>query len=471
MVYKELSIAMTGQEKLRLDIEDFWRVHDGLEVYAGLGVMEIMERLRSHQEDALCSLVDLKGTGELECTRDATEAIYSIADRHLAFLPVPDDYSVEELTEAIRKYFVRAMVLAKTDEGTLSKCFELAEADLRSGFLERIYHFPCVLFHFPKPRQFRIGSVAFTPAGWFPKFRAGAFEAYLKFGGNTELNAKIIEEFNHYSASAGWVVTVVVPPCTESASYRRADMAVTTAVNLLRLFMGVGYARSIRPAHAPQSIPRQTSYAVESNWKMNFISSRRMETALVSEEWYLMMNQNKWFWKAGESLLDSAVLGARPEIANRLIDALRWFGEAAFEGAPGTQLAKFVFALERMVMTERYSREITHNFCSRVAFLVCREKEDFDSYYWQANGIYVARSDVVHGRVSSAGGETRKNLRLAHDFTQRALIGLLGLQHAMKCSGAKGTLADLVKFFRAHEAARRATLERLRGGRERKAKA
>ena len=41
---------MTPDEKLSLDIRDFWRVHDGLEAYAHLNAKGTMDRLRAHKE-------------------------------------------------------------------------------------------------------------------------------------------------------------------------------------------------------------------------------------------------------------------------------------------------------------------------------------------------------------------------------------------------------------------------------------
>jgi hypothetical protein len=37
---------MTPDEKMSLDIRDFWRVHDGLEAYAHLDAKGAMDRLR-----------------------------------------------------------------------------------------------------------------------------------------------------------------------------------------------------------------------------------------------------------------------------------------------------------------------------------------------------------------------------------------------------------------------------------------
>src|SRR5260370_35325681 len=107
---------MTPADKLQLDIRDFWRIHDGLEAYAGLGPKETLERLRAHPEDAFCEVSDLSGSGKLICTRDAFEAVFSLAHPHLDFIPVPVDFSGEEIADGIRKHFAKGMGEARAYE-------------------------------------------------------------------------------------------------------------------------------------------------------------------------------------------------------------------------------------------------------------------------------------------------------------------------------------------------------------------
>ena len=99
-------LVMTPDEKLILDVRDFWRVHDGLEAYLNLDAKGTMDRLRAHKEDALCDVTDYSGSSKLMCTREGYDAIIELAERHRESLPVPDDYSVKELVEGLRQYIV-----------------------------------------------------------------------------------------------------------------------------------------------------------------------------------------------------------------------------------------------------------------------------------------------------------------------------------------------------------------------------
>ena len=104
-----------------------------------------MDRLRLHKEDAPCEVTDYSGNGKLMCSRDGYDAIIELAERHRESLPVPDDYSVNELVEGLRKHIVRAMVEEKQDEPAIARVLSDAVREADRNHVERIYHFPCVV--------------------------------------------------------------------------------------------------------------------------------------------------------------------------------------------------------------------------------------------------------------------------------------------------------------------------------------
>src|SRR5690242_15419694 len=101
---------MAHNEKAALDRRDLQRICDGLETYAISDPKAMMERIRAHKEDALCTVSNYSGNGDLMCTRDSYNAIFQLAERHRESLPIPDDYSVDELVEGIRRHVVRTIV-------------------------------------------------------------------------------------------------------------------------------------------------------------------------------------------------------------------------------------------------------------------------------------------------------------------------------------------------------------------------
>jgi len=450
---------MTAQEKLELDLRDFWRIHDGLAAYAGLDAKGAMERLKAHKEDGLCEVSDYAGTGKLMCTRDGHNAILELAERHRESMPVPDDYSVNELAEGIRKHIACAMVDEKQDEPALARVLGEAVTDADKMHFERTYHFPCVVVPYEEPPQFRIGPIAFTAAKAFPQVFAPDIQRYMDDSSDQKYSTERVAKFQEYISNFGWVASVTVPPCAKEAAQRRAERATATAINLLRLIFGVDYGRDMRLAHTAYTRPRQTEYAVSENGELDFVWSRRSSGALVEKDWYLAMCKWRGFWRDAAHLVSTAVAGVRSETAERVTDALTWFGDAAFESAPGIQIVNFVAALERLTTTESFS---THKFCSRVALLAFEDDSDFEKTYWDACTIHTARSGVIHGGFSPSSPTFLKSLRLAHKVTRNALFRGLEVHCLLDDSGKMSGLADLQSFFTSHQSKRAKVLTKLR---------
>jgi hypothetical protein len=154
----------------------------------------------------------------------------------------------------------------------------------------------------------------------------------------------------------------------------------------------------------------------------------------------------KWqgFWALAAQLVTTIVSGKRSEMSYRVEDALTWFGDSAFESAPGTKIVNFAAALERITTTESFS---THKFCSRVAMLGYEEEKDFEKTYWDAFDVHTARSGVIHGGFSPTSAAFRKKIRLAHYLTRNVLFRGLEVHCHLDDGGKLSRLADLQNFF------------------------
>jgi hypothetical protein len=447
---------MGAKNKLELDVRDFWRIYHGLETYAGLDTNATMDRLREHKEDGLCTVSPASGDGALFCTRDGFQAIFDLAERHVNSLPVPDDYSVHEVRKQICRYIAQAIVEQKADEPALKWVLAKALSEVEPGHVGRTYHFPCVLVARRNPPTFEIGPVTFTTAEQFPSRKAEMFRQYCQ---SRPDRPERLEGFKKHIAEYGWVATVTVPPCAEERGRERAELVISTAINLLRALLGNQYARDIRLAHAPQGKPVYSEHAYEEKGELHLNFSRRARGVLAEDNWLAHAQRHRDFWYRAAHLLRAAVLGKKSEIASRLIDALEWFGEAAFELPPGTQIVKYVLALERLSTTEIFRPD---KFCTRVGLMSAQNDSEFERCYWNAYTVYAARSLVVHGGVSARTGGQGKNLRLAHEITRKALFRGLGIHCSLDDSGTCSTLADLRKLFQKWESSKNTVLAKLR---------
>lgn len=451
---------MTAKEKLELDLRDFWRIHDGLEVYSGLDEKAMIERLKVHSEDGLCNVSDYSGAGTLLCTRDGYLAIFELAERHREMLPVPDDYSVKELAEGIRKHIARAIVDEKQDEPALARVLAEAVADAATDHVERTYHFPCVLITPREPPQFQIGPVLFTTAKSFREAFGTEIRQYIEQSHDQEYASTRVDEFEKFVTTFGWVGTVTVPPCAEDCAQRRAELSVSTSINLLRLVFGVQHARDMRLAHLTPSRPLHSEHAISQDGKLRFVWSRKTPGAFIGGDWHLQLGKWDDFLRDAARIISTTIAGSRSEVADRIIDALTWFGDAAFESAPGIQIVNFVAALERLTTTEWFK---THLFCSRIAFLAHNDEADFEKRYWDAYTIHNARSAVIHGGRSPGHPIFQRWVRLSHEVTRNALFRGLEVHGVLEnnLNGASD-LAHLRNFFTSQQSRRAALLKELR---------
>ena len=452
-------LKLSREEKLDLDVRDLNRIIAGIQAYAGLNPKEFMARLRQHPEDGLCQLTDLNGTGKLQFTKDGHNAIIDVAERHVRSLDASEDYSTEEIATSISSNIVRILVEEDADELAAKRMVEVAEKEAQANHIERTYHFPCVLVGTQNPDYFSIGPVHFSNASAFPKLMADKFKNWVA-AKDPEWSAKRLEWFNNYVAELGWVGTVTVPPCATERSKARAQCAIRTAINLLRLLFGIPHAGDMRLAFAPPSRPGNLEFAFEENSQLHLISSRSSQRgALVHDDWHLSMGQFQPFWHRCAHLLQVTLGSKRSEIAERLIDAISWYGEAGAESSPGTQIVKFVIALERLTTIQRFS---VHHFCSRVALLSCETDTNFGTAYWNAHRIYMLRSELMHGSWAKDEPEFGKAVRLAHEITRVTIFRALEIHCLLDDPGTHTCLKDLKGIFDGLQSKKASEIRQLR---------
>ena len=89
-------------------------------------------------------------------------------------------------------------------------------------------------------------------------------------------------------------------------------------------------------------------------------------------------------------------------LADRLIDAFYWFGDASRDNNSSAQVVKLITAMERLVTVKNKGKneDITENFCRRVSCLIAIYYGEIDEWYSKSKEIYKLRSNFVHGSQS-----------------------------------------------------------------------
>jgi hypothetical protein len=253
--------------------------------------------------------------------------------------------------------------------------------------------------------------------------------------------------FSRSGEKYGWVASVKIPRCAPDVSRRRAEEIVEAAINLLKVFIGLRYARSMRLPHTAPSRNRDTCVLIDIDNKVKWTwHGSSLEGALVAGD--PVGGIAPCIRRFASDLLNKSLSGNRDEATTRLLDALRWFGDASFEESGGVQIVKWIAALERLTATERLYKGVTHNFCTRVALLASGlGTGQVEDAYRDARRAYDFRSDVMHGSRSQDDEHLAMNTGFVHDLTREAIFGALALHNLLGARIGDGRIESMGRLY------------------------
>jgi hypothetical protein len=106
----------------------------------------------------------------------------------------------------------------------------------------------------------------------------------------------------------GWIASVKVPRCSPEISKKRAELAARTAINIVRLWFGLGYGTRMRFVHTEPAISGFSRYLVEADHEVSLTSSRTAEGAAVVENWFNQIDTHHKLasWLVRDMFLTSA---------------------------------------------------------------------------------------------------------------------------------------------------------------------
>jgi hypothetical protein len=276
-----------------------------------------------------------------------------------------------------------------------------------------------------------------------------SFETQLASLGSTELEFdEGIRDANFidYIRQFGWIVSVKVPSCSRRIAEGRAELAARTGINIVRVWFGLGHGTRMRLVHTEPATSTFSKFLVQSDKQISLSWSRTAEGASVVDGWFSQVNVEHH--KLVSWLLRDIVFDERSEIVERLIDALSWFGDAAFEPSPGAKIAKLVMLLERLTTTtKRFSKR---RFCRRIAILASDSDADFSAKYWGAYDFYNARSAIAHGSSSQSSSKHWSALRQAQPLVTNSIFGAMEVYSLIRFR-RPGTPRSLQAFFEQQE--------------------
>ncbi len=409
----------------------------------------IRDHYDAHPEDKLCNIYHPEDRRMLLCTRSGMDAIHRITKRLIEEAPNGADLSSNAIAEAISNNIAQVMLDQVTDDNELVRRLKAYVALTESEHASITHHLPCVIMH-PLPANemaggplqdtFVLAPVTFQHAPVFME-RLKAVEANRK-----DADERTVKYFSEVAEKHGWVASVTIPLCAPDVSRKRAEDIIETAINVLKVFIGLDYANSMRLPHVSAARDRQTCILTEKDGEYSWTwHGRSMEGARVRNDWFGSFSQN--YCGLASYLLRACLSGQRSEAANRLVDALRWFGDASFEESCGVKVSKWIAALERLTTTGHFH---THTFCVRMALLTSDLGEaSLDRSYRDARTAYQLRCDVMHGSRSQDDEHFAIHQHLVHDLTRTALFRALEMHQYLDATQGDAALATIDSFFAA----------------------
>jgi len=390
------------------DQHDFESFLEGIFFFSRLTPEQVMEHMASHKEDAFSQVRHFSGRGSALCTKEGVDHLALLVQRRIQALDNGKDFYYQDVVDEVADHIgpaLKAGVEKGEEAEEIFECvFASALKTAKDKQIESTYHFPCVLAGAKSPQEFTVGPVRFAVAPLFESRLAALGSTEMKFDEGIRN-----DEFIGYIRQFGWLASVNVPPCSPTISKNRAELAARTAINIVRVWFGLGHGRRMRLVHVEPATATFSKYLVETNNEIFLNWSRTAEGAAVVDRWFDQVDARHH--KLASWLLRDIVFDERTEIVERLIDALSWFGDAAFEPSPGAKIAKLVVLLERLTTTtHKFSKK---RFCRRVAILAMNDDADFPAKYWAAYEFYNARSAIAHGSSSQASVEHWAALREA----------------------------------------------------------
>ena len=261
----------------------------------------------------------------------------------------------------------------------------------KRNMVEKTYYFPLNAPSFDCDNEILIGTVKIIHKD----------KIYSKVSDNSHY--KLFVESNNFE-SFNCLLCITIPPCSDKISENRARNVANFIYGVLKVFTTSYNLQANRLSLINNSTKSDiTHYIVSDNGGYSVGGSCKFGEDL-SEFWKdLKENLKSDLGTVIKKLTESAISPIPKErLADRLVDAFYWFGDASRDNNSSAQVVKIVTSLERLVTLsiEGKDRELTKRFTNRVSSLIAVYHSKPEKSLSQAKAIYKLRSKLVHGSQS-----------------------------------------------------------------------
>lgn len=268
-----------------------------------------------------------------------------------------------------------------------------------------------------------------------------------------------VKEDDHYHIfvnsnedSFNYLLHIPIPESSSNLSKHRAKNVANFIYGVIRVFTTSYHYKADQIILLNHPYHKDTTHYVANSNDEYWIEGSYSFNEDLKEFWDLFEEDLKSdLGTVISKLANHAIsINSKECLADRLIDAFYWFGEAAKDNNENAQIIKLVTAMERLVTLS--DKDITNNFCNRIACTIAVYHGDLDRWKSDLSKIYDLRSSLVHGSRS-----LYKSYGLPLDFNPfqlayRALLSTCilfdkaGLELSVNESRLKNIYAELIEI-------------------------
>jgi len=351
-----------------------------------------------------------------------------------------------------RKHFLRSLMSMVADgqvdeDRFVERYSRIARRLIKLSLRDHKFGIPCVLpIGGEKTRKFIVGPITFVPT-----------DQWINGYANDYPTAPPLDEYIKRELSMfSWIAFVSIKKTEPEHGQHMAEIAVDTAINIIRIFLVMAGQRSdvYRLGHAGGRLPPKMNCGISFAMDVPSTWYSRQSHPYVGDDFVEFLEVHDLYIQALAGVLRSTTDGeTASSYGIRFLDAVKWFGEACLEGRSGAQIVKAVMCLERLVIFECDEGGLKERVSKRVAALISNfvgakyvvTKSDL--------GVaYRARSNLMHGAKGPMDREFEIEPDTVLRFSAQAIFSFGGLISCTPIESRsdmelRGVIQNLVKTF------------------------
>lgn len=444
----QLSIPRKIAKRAQRDIESICRQ---LHRFAKMTLKERMAYLQKHPQEAFCRIPQPDGIGHYQCGSVAWEKLQALKNLVLELDPslggwVGDRRARDSVIDAFVDRILRERREVTEETATLILHDSLSK--LKSALLTTEHFFPCVLFPYGGADQFNVGPVTFTRRARFFKDKKDAFRHSIETAATTHtshVNAAIAQglardraydeagskklvrglyarAFKTYR-SFPWIASVTVIDCDSETAEERGARAAEMAIYIIRVMLGAKATERLRLAWSRGDALRTAHFRTDVDGVIHVrVGSRALGPVGVRNWHEILMWNDQELTVLGSALTPIVSPIETYHLHQRLVDAIRWFGDAANDTVASSSIIKYVSSIERLFFGQQ-QRDRKRSFANRIKkILAAFDCEGHEKAYEQSMMVYDMRSALLHGDSSPGDGAAQPLIHCAEALSRMSIL-------------------------------------------------